>query len=64
MTGVAWLDLLKELAIRGQWWAIIGAILAYRSPQLMTAYFAGRARLTKLHLDYEKKEKKNPPTKN
>jgi hypothetical protein len=53
----AWLDLMKELATTGQVWGIIGAILAFKSPQLVTAFYAGRARLTKLHLDHEKKEK-------
>lgn len=57
MSSEAWFELLKNLAIQGPWWGI-GAILAFKSPQLVKAFFDGAARLRKLRLDHANKEKK------
>jgi hypothetical protein len=57
MSNDAWVDLLKNLVIQGPWWGI-GAILAFKSPQLVKAFFDGIARLKKLKLDHANKEKK------
>jgi hypothetical protein len=55
MSNDAWVELLRNLAIASPGWVIAG-ILAYRSPQLVKAFFDGVAVLLKLWLSQKMKK--------